>query len=264
MSEATWERQRRSFERTAAEYDRYRPTYPPAIFEEIEAYADLAPDDRILEFGAGTGRATLQYAAWGNPILAIEPAPAMADVARANLAAYANVEIVTATLEDAVVDAYSFGLVTGAQAFHWLDPATRVERIANALYAYGTVALVDNVQVVPDDHAAFFIRAQDVYLDVAPDLAHEGPFRKPDDIPNHRLAGSMLFVDPEQRTHRWEWTLDASTYVALLQTHSSHASLDPDVRRRLVERIGTLIDVEFGGHVTEHYVCLVDLARRTA
>ena len=256
------ERQRRSFEHTAADYDRYRPSYPEALFEHIRNYADLAPDDRILEIGAGTGRATTHLARWGNPLLAIEPAPAMADVARENLASFANVEVQTARFEDGV-EARAFGLVAVAQAFHWLDANTRIERIAGALYAHGTAAIMSNVQVTPEHNLPFFVQVQDVYLKHAPQLAHKGEFRRPDNLPGHPLEGSGLFTDLQQFGYPWHWTLPTETYIGLLSTHSPHAALDEDVRRALTDDIATLIDAEFGGHVSEHYVAMAGVARRS-
>jgi SAM-dependent methyltransferase len=260
--ETTWERQRRTFEQTAYAYDRYRPSYPQGIFSDIRVYADLAPDDSILEIGCGTGRATLPLAAWGNPLLAIEPAPAMAELAREKLASHPNVDIRTARFEDDGLDINAFGLVTCAQAYHWLDHGTRVERIASFLYAHGTTAIIANVQVTPDDNRAFWVRVQDVYLEHAPGNEHKGDFRKPDDLPPHPFEGSGLFVDLEQRGHPWHWTLPTPDYIGLLKTHSPHAALTPDVRERLTEGIAELIDREFDGRVTEHYVSLVALARK--
>lgn len=263
IDDDVWERQRRSFEQTAEEYDRHRPSYPDELFADVRAYADLAPDDAILEIGAGTGRATLAVAAWGNPLVAIEPAPAMADVARRNVAHLPNVDMRTARFEDD--DAYetaSFGLVFCAQVYHWLDRATRVQRLHDALYHYGTAAIIANVQVTPEDTLPFWQRVDSVYREVAPTLAHQGEFRRPDDLPRHPLEGSDLFVDLEHRAHPWSWTLDTEQYIALLQTHSPHASLVPDVRERLVATIAEVVDAEYGGAVTEHYVAWAALARR--
>jgi SAM-dependent methyltransferase len=260
----TWERQRRSFEDTAASYDRYRPSYPDAIFTDIRAYADLAPeDDRILEIACGTGKATVKIASWPHAIVALEPAGAMADVARANLEGHDNVEVITTTFEDWPIERNAFGLVLCAQAFHWLDPATRIRRMSDALYAHGSAAILGNIQVAPDDNLPFFERVQDVYRHHAPDLMHEGAFRRPDDLPPHPFEGSDLFVDLEQVGHPWSWTLSATDYVALMCTHSAHAALSADDRIRLTEGIAELIDSEFGGYVTEHHVALVGLARRT-
>ncbi len=256
-----YERQRRSFENIAEAYDRYRPTYPDALFDDIRSYADLAPDDRILEIGCGTGRATVPLAAWGNPLLAIEPAPAMADIARANVRSFTNAEVRTARLEDGI-ESGSFGLVASAQAWHWLDPVTRVERVADALYAHGTAAVIGNIQVTPEDNLPFWERVQDVYRKHTPGMEHKGAFRKPDEMPQHPLAGSDLFVDLEQRGHAWHWTLNTADYLGLCSTHSAKAALDPDTRKRLFDGIAELIEAEFDSHVTEHYVALAGLARR--
>jgi SAM-dependent methyltransferase len=255
------EQRRRTFENTAALYERYRPRYPEAVFDDVRAYADLAPDDAILEVGAGTGRATVHLARWGNPMLVVEPAPAMADIARANVAGHRHVEVRTSKFEGAEIERHAFGLVVVARAFDWLDPATRIERIHDALYAHGTVALVDNIQVNPEHTQGFFERVQDVYRAHAPEIAHEGEFTSPHALPDHPLAGSPLFGELQRPEHPWEWTLSAAEYVGLMSTHSPHAALDPDVRARLHAGIAELIDTEFGGSVTEHYIAVAALAR---
>jgi SAM-dependent methyltransferase len=256
------EQRRRSFEHTAERYERYRPTYPEALFDDVRAYADVAPDDAILEVGAGTGRGTLHLARWGNPLLAIEPAPAMADIARANVAEHAHVEVRTTTFEGAGLERNAFGLVAVTQSFHWLDPDTRVERIHDVLYAYGTAAIINNRQYNPDETRPFFERVQSVYLEHAPGLEHEGAFPGRDDEIEHVLGGSPLFTDHEFAECPWEWTLSADDYIGLMSTHSPHAALDPDVRARLLDGIAALIDAEFGGSITEHYVATAQLARR--
>lgn len=263
MSDAeTREERRRTFEHTAELYERYRPTYPAELFDDVRAYADLAPDDAILEVGAGTGRATVHLARWANPMLVIEPAPAMADIARANVAGHPHVDVRTSTFEGAGIEANAFGLVAIARAFDWLDPETRVTRIHDALYAHGAVALIDNIQVIADHTRAFFERVQDVYIERAPELAHQGLFLTPDALPDHQLIGSPLFTELQRPEHPWEWTLSPRDYIGLMSTHSNHAALNADVRAHLHDGIAMLIDTEFGGSVTEHYVAVAALARR--
>lgn len=261
VSDPVWERQRRSFENTAEAYDRHRPTYPAALFDDVRAYADLAPDDQILEVGCGTGRATVRLAEWGNPVLALEPAPAMAGFARREVASFDNVKVRTARFEDADIGG-GFGLATCAQAWHWLEEHTRVQRFADALYAYGTAAIIANVQIVPDDNRAFWERVQDVYRKHTPGMEHKGDFRAPDGLPEHPLTGSDLFVDHEQVAHPWHWTLRTDDYLQLCATHSNKAALDAATRDRLLGGIGELIDAEFEGQVTEHYMAMAGLARK--
>lgn len=256
------EQRRRSFEHSAERYERYRPTYPVELFDDVRAFADIAPDDAILEIGAGTGRGTIHLARWANPLLAIEPAPAMADIARANVAEYPHVEVRTTTFEDADIERNAFGLVAATQSFHWLDPETRIERIRDALYAYGTAAIIWNRQYNPDETRRFFERVQSVYLEHAPGLEHQGAFPRREDPVSHPLDGTPLFTDLQRAEHPWEWTLSSEEYIGLMSTHSPHAALAEDVRRRLLDGIARLIETEFDGRVTEHYVATAALARR--
>lgn len=61
------ERRRLSFGSVAEQYDRIRPSYPEQLVDDVIAYAGdgLTAAGRALEVGAGTGKATLQFAARG-------------------------------------------------------------------------------------------------------------------------------------------------------------------------------------------------------
>lgn len=262
-SDPSYEPRRTSFERTAEAYDRFRPRYPEELFEAVRSYADLAPeDDRILEIGCGPGIATKELATWPNSVLALEPAPAMADVARRNLAEHGNVEVLTTRFEDWDLEPDTFGLVVCAQSFHWLDPATSYARIAETLYAHGTMALVSNTQVNPRGFD-FFHRVQEVYLAHTPEIAHKGDFRDDvDDAWLDEIRATGLYEDVEARRVRWDWTLGRDDYIAKLGTHSNHAALPDNRRTALYDAIARLIDTDYDGVVTEHYVAEANLGRK--
>jgi len=57
--------QRLAFGRVAKLYDRVRPSYPDAVIDAVLAFAGLRPGARILEIGAGTGKATMLLAERG-------------------------------------------------------------------------------------------------------------------------------------------------------------------------------------------------------
>ncbi|HLS93016.1 MAG TPA: hypothetical protein VK015_05820 [Microbacterium sp.] len=52
----------RSFEAGADAYERHRPRYPEQLFDDIRELAGTRWGARLLEIGAGTGRATLALA----------------------------------------------------------------------------------------------------------------------------------------------------------------------------------------------------------
>src|SRR6266496_3508047 len=73
------------FDDVAELYDRVRPRYPAAMFDEIARLTGAPAGTRVLEVGCGTGQATRDLLARGWRVHAVEPGVAMAERARANL-----------------------------------------------------------------------------------------------------------------------------------------------------------------------------------
>ena len=77
---------RSTFNRDAVLYDGVRPGYPEELFDNIVALSGIPDGGRILEFGCGTGIATVPFARRGYKILCVELGEQFAAVARKNLA----------------------------------------------------------------------------------------------------------------------------------------------------------------------------------
>src|SRR4051812_20711930 len=112
---------RETFEQAPELYDRVRPGYPDALFEDLEELAGLRPGSRVLEVGCGTGQATVALARRGYEIVAVELGAGLAGLARRNLAAFGAARVVNAAFEEWPLPAESFDVVAVATAFHWLD-----------------------------------------------------------------------------------------------------------------------------------------------
>ncbi|HET7659881.1 MAG TPA: hypothetical protein VFK66_05775 [Oryzihumus sp.] len=63
----------RSFEHGADDYERLRPDFPTQLFDDIRTAAGARLDGRVLEVGAGTGRATLPLVRGGAMVEVVEP-----------------------------------------------------------------------------------------------------------------------------------------------------------------------------------------------
>jgi len=81
-------RLRVTFDAAADLYDRARPGYPAALFEELAALAAIGPASRVLEIGCGTGQATVPLAERGCAIVCVELGANLAAVARRKLARF--------------------------------------------------------------------------------------------------------------------------------------------------------------------------------
>lgn len=114
------------FGEVADDYHRLRPGYPRELFTELFSAVGLGDAPRALEVGSGTGKATVELAAVCGSVVAAEPDPKMADVARAVLRASpdvrADVRFELTTFEDAALAPASFDLVF-AMCSGWTSPS---------------------------------------------------------------------------------------------------------------------------------------------
>ena len=133
------ERLSRTFDQADKLYQRARPDYPPELYERLLSITRLPPAARLLEIGCATGKATLPLARRGFRLTCLEPGPALAAAARANLAGF-EVEVIQTRFEDWVPTGQQFALVFAATSWHWVDPDVRYRLAAEALEPGGHLA----------------------------------------------------------------------------------------------------------------------------
>jgi SAM-dependent methyltransferase len=72
VSKTQQELLRTTFDQVPELYDHARPTYPPQVFADLSALAELPAKARLVEIGCGTGQATLPLAERGFAITCVE------------------------------------------------------------------------------------------------------------------------------------------------------------------------------------------------
>ena len=120
-------------------YHRILPFYDLELADrgdgELWAWAASAPPGcRVLELGAGTGRATAWLARTAGRVVALELAPEMIAVARGKLAGVSNVWLVAADMREAPLSS-RFDLVTAID-----DPFVDLTRDEDRERAFATAA----------------------------------------------------------------------------------------------------------------------------
>jgi SAM-dependent methyltransferase len=255
--------QRVTFDEDAERYDRARPGYPPAIFDDLAELAGIGPGCRVLEIGCGTGQATVPLAERGCEIVAVELGADLADVARRNLARFPAVQVVTAAFESWPLPPAPFDVMLSATAFHWIDPAVRVAKSADALRPGGTLATIDTYHVAGGTEP-FFAEAQDCYerWDPAtpPGLRLTGPETIPQEA--EEIDRSGRFGPARFRRHSTDVSYTSASYIDVLLTYSGHRALEPAAQRGLLDCIAELIDTRYGGQIVKRYLSQLRVARR--
>jgi SAM-dependent methyltransferase len=256
---------RRTFDEVPELYDRARPRYPREVLDDLVALTGLAPGDRIVEIGPGTGQATLPLAEHGLEIVGLEPGAGLAAVARRNVVAYPRVQIVEATFEDWEPGEAQFDAVVAFTAFHWIDPEIRYQRSAQLLRPGGRLAVVATDHVLPADGDSFFADVQQDYVSLT-DEEDTSPPSDPADIPDMsaEIDASGLFGTVAVRRYVWDVTYTADSYLELLDTFSGHRSLPEDVRLRLYAAIRARIERQPEQKVRKTSIAILHVARARA
>jgi SAM-dependent methyltransferase len=249
--------QRLVFGEDAELYDRARPWYPGALLDEVVALGGHAP--RAVDAGTGTGRAAVMLAERGVVGVGVEPDPAMAAVARRNLAPHPGWTVTESGFEEFDGEAHAFDLVTAAQAWHWMDPTRRLDQAARLLRAGGWLALFWNKPV--QEPTRLRRRLDVLYATHAPDVQLGPPGSQQHDRVGDR-PDEAVWPTILTRTYAWTRSYTSGEYVDLLCTSSDHRLLPDDRRDALLGGIGDAIDRLGGGRYDLTYTVALWAARR--
>src|SRR5262249_46479804 len=113
----------------------------------------LRRTDRLLDLGCGPGQLAIAFAPLVGSVVAIDPEPEMRRIAAASAAAAGvAIEVVAGSSYDLGPQLGRFRLVTIGRAFHWMDRADTLRRLAGIVEPDGAVVLFgDDHPKLPDN-----------------------------------------------------------------------------------------------------------------
>jgi len=167
----------------AADYVKYRPTYPAAAMDAILDGLGSPGEIVAADVGAGTGISARLLGDRGVRVLAVEPGEAM----RSAAAPHANVTWTIGTAEATGLASASVDLVLCAQAFHWFRAPEALAELARILKPHRRLAIMWNRRSKIDPLTAGY---RQVIVDVGGDIAVESMPFDPAVVPNSGLFSS--------------------------------------------------------------------------
>ena len=215
------------FNDRAADYVRYRPTYP---VRAIDAILDGFTDARSLtvaDIGAGTGISARLLADRGAHVIAVEPGAGM----RGAAASHRRVTWLAARAEAIALRSGSVSLVVCAQAFHWFQSADAVREFARVVKAGGRLAIMWNRRSKTDPLTLGYRQA---ILEVGGDTAAE---RMGFDVTIVHASG--LFEDAERLAFPNEQQLDLDGLIGRARS-ASYVPRGGPAAERLKDLLGEL------------------------
>ncbi len=203
-----------SFNTAAARYAANRPSYPPTLFDTVEALASRSlRGARVVDVGAGTGIATALLHARRADVLAVEPGAGMAAQFRRT---HPRIPLVRGDGNALPVATASTDFLTYAQSWHWTDTTRSVPEALRVLRPGGALALWWNTAAVDVPWIADATLRIHRFLGVDPGT----PIEKSASGAPAALADTAGRLDFTRRQIRWSRTVPLDTHLANIASHS--------------------------------------------
>jgi SAM-dependent methyltransferase len=250
---------RESFNAVPDVYERVRPRYPAAMFEDL--FALLPANPSVLEVGAGTGKATRDLLAYGATVHAVELGPAMAAKLR-DVVPAPGLTVTVGNFEEVPTEKHHYDCVFSATAYHWIAPAAQLDRPAELLKRRGLVAIVDLIQVDSPTDQGFFAAAQPIYARYGqPHTGPPAPHREDVDGPlRAALEADDRFEQVGVRRYDWDQTYTAAQYRDLMLSVSPILLMEATARQGLLDDMEAFITQRFTNRVVRPLVAALTTA----
>ena len=225
-----------SFGAAAQLYDARRPRYPDQLIDDLLSRGAQT----VLDVGAGTGIASQQLLDKGADVLAVEPDPRMAEIAKEK-----GIPVEMGTFESWDPAKRNFDLVVFGQSFHWVNPSIALPKIHSLLSTGVQLALMWN-RLFPTDptHSDFAEIYRDYMNPGSPLIDGSSIGIVETDGNTDRLIASITAsgFTVEEHTYPRDDHYSAEHWLDLVFTYSNHlilaAEKASELRARLADRIG--------------------------
>ena len=267
-----WERENRiHFDEIAVNYDKARWDYPAELFADIFEYLGVG-HKTALEIGAGTGKATAPFINAGYDVTAVEMGVNMSAFIREKFKERANLNVITATFEDAALPDDTYDLIYAASAFHWVDAKIGCPKVLCLLKNGGVFALLryndytadgeplyEEIQAVFDKYYRnFYETSMRVVRHSNQDLTEPSGILNGFGFEDMRAYG---FADVLLKFYDTTLTYSADDYVALMDTMSPNRKLPEEYRTAMYTGIKEAI-IRHGGRYCQNGVFTLYMGRK--
>ncbi|MDT3425522.1 SAM-dependent methyltransferase [Paenibacillus forsythiae] len=259
MPPKDWKAESMRFDAAADYYDMYRPGYPSDCISQIEKSARLGPQSKILEVGAGSGKASELFLNRGYNLLCIEPGPQLAELGMKKHQSE-KVSYAVTRFEHWDGPPGQFDLVFSAQAFHWVPKPAGYEKGAYALKADGRLALFWNMYKGQSN------AVHKGYLSVCKENGLV-PFQDGIEIEQRirlescGIGDSGYFEQPDVYCYPWSKEYDTESFIGFIKTGNGFLGLPESEQIRLIKELTRILDKN-GGRITMEYLCVLFLAAK--
>lgn len=255
-----WKKESEMFGQMAEYYDKFRPSYPKDIIDTLLEQTNLSRGSKLLEIGAGSGKATELFANKGFDILCVEPG---ADLVAAGNAKFQdeNFKFVQARFEEYDTYAKEYDAIFAAQAFHWVPQPIGYQKCAYALKDDGYLALLWNMYITYDnDLDNELLAISNKYGGFADFLSEDACAERIHTI-TAEIEDSGLFAKPIVFRSNWKQQYTADEFYGFMLTGNRFVQKTDEDKLSAYEQIKRLAE-KHKGIIQRPYLCVLYVAQK--
>lgn len=255
-----WKKESEMFNKAADYYDKYRPSYPKEIVDAIINETGIKDGSKLLEIGAGSGKATELFAGKGFNILCIEPGE---DLVRIGNDKFENdtIKFQCSRFEDYDFADQDWDVIFAAQAFHWVPQPQGYEKCASVLKNNGHLAVFWNMYITYDNAVDNELLAISNKYGGFADFLSEKDCEKRINTIVSEIENSRLFSKPKVFRKLWEKNYTADEYFGFVLTGNRFIQKSEDEKVAAYQDIVNLANKN-NGIIERPYLCVLYLAEK--
>ena len=208
------------FDAIPEEFDRYRPRYAPALFDDLIRYANIGEGKSVLELGPGTGQATDPILDTGCDYHCIELGKHLAAKMAEKYGDRKNFHIVHDDFITHDFGTQKFDMIYSARTIQWIPEDIAFSKTFDLLKPGGILAMIHIYSDYKTPNPPLFDRIQQIYArHYRPVTAYRHRHFR------HQNAVNYGYIDYEKREYPGRRVLNADQYIALIGTHSDHITI---------------------------------------
>lgn len=213
------------FNQDVIRYDNFRPQYCEQLFQTIFSYANLPNQARAIEVGIGTGQATRPFLDKGYDVTAIELGENLANYVSNKFKSYPRFHVHCGLFEEYSSN-QQVDILYSATAFHWIDDKIGYPKAKWLLRQNGVLALFWNRPFVSKHDDPLHNKIQEIYAKFYPGITRPMEVETSKYQQRVQLMESYNFMDVQFYLFHNQRTVDANSYIALLNTYSDHQIME--------------------------------------
>lgn len=250
-----------TFDTAVQQYEKLRPGYVPALYEDLFQYQPLDKASYAVEVGIGSGQATLPVLQTGCRVTAVEYGQNFSELCRRKFQEFPQFSVVTSKFEDFPHEVNSCDLIYSASAFHWVPEELGYQKVFAMLKSGGTFARFANHPHKDKMRTELSQAINDIYAVYMPGSREPAEYSESDAKERSKIAEKYGFTDIRYHLYHRTRTFRAEEYTALLGTYSDHLALEEQTRNAFFAEIENAIRA-YGGEFTIYDTIDLELARK--